>query len=130
MSRQAVFFHITEDTFICINCGRTAVPPRSGTRNRNHCPYCLTSRHVDLRPGDRRSGCRGSMEAIGVYVQANGEWSLIHRCTDCGIVKLNRIGPDDSERALLALAARPLTRLPFPLEALTCDTNEADHGDK
>ncbi|TVR29099.1 MAG: RNHCP domain-containing protein [Spirochaetaceae bacterium] len=119
MSRRAVTYHTTQETFVCIKCAITVAPPENGTHNRNHCPYCLSSRHVDLRPGDRRSGCRAEMEAIGVHVQADGEWSIIHRCTGCGILKLNRIGPDDSERALLALAARPLTRLPFPLEALT-----------
>ncbi len=121
MSRHTVSYHKTCETFICITCGRTVAPPLNGTHNRNHCPYCLSSRHVDLRPGDRRSGCKAAMEAIGVYVQANGEWSIIHRCTRCGILKLNRIGPDDSEHALIALAARPLTRLPFPLEILTAE---------
>lgn len=119
MSRQANIIHTTNETFICMQCGRTVPPPDMGTRNRNHCPHCLTSRHVDLRPGDRRSGCRGAMEAIAVHVHTSGEWSVIHRCRDCGIIKLNRIGPDDSERALVALAARPLTQLPFPLEVLT-----------
>ena len=119
MSRHAVTVHTSHQSFICIHCGRTVAPAQSGTHNRNHCPYCLSSRHVDLRPGDRRSGCRAAMEAIGVYVQPNGEWSIIHRCTACGILKLNRIGPDDCERALLALVTRPLTKLPFPIEVLT-----------
>jgi DNA-directed RNA polymerase subunit RPC12/RpoP len=116
VSRHTVTIHTSNETFICIRCGRAVAPALSGTHNRNHCPYCLCSRHVDLRPGDRRSGCRAAMEAIAVWAQPNGEWSIIHRCTACGIVKLNRIGPDDCEHALLALAARPLTRLPFPLE--------------
>jgi DNA-directed RNA polymerase subunit RPC12/RpoP len=119
MARNHATIHTSDETFICINCGRGIAPAGGGTRNRNHCPHCLTSRHVDLRPGDRRSGCRGAMEAIAVHVQPDGEWRIIHRCTHCGILKTNRIGPDDCERALIALAARPLTRLPFPLEALT-----------
>ena len=118
MSRHTTHIHSTHETFICIHCGRGVAPPETGTHNRNHCPYCLSSRHVDLRPGDRRSGCRGTMEAVGVHVQVNGEWSIIHRCCSCGILKMNRIGPDDCEHALLALAARPLTRLPFPLETM------------
>ncbi|POR00007.1 hypothetical protein AU468_02330 [Alkalispirochaeta sphaeroplastigenens] len=119
MSRHSIIHHTGDDSFLCVACGQGVGPARTGTRNRNHCPYCLASLHVDLKPGDRRSGCKGLMEAIGVYVQPKGEWSIIHRCTSCGVLKMNRIGPDDCERALLALAARPLTRLPFPLEALT-----------
>lgn len=118
MSRRTTTQHTSYETFICISCGRSIVPAETGTHNRNHCPYCLTSRHVDLRPGDRRCGCRGAMKAIGVHVQPNGEWSIIHRCSSCGILKMNRIGPDDCEWALLTLAARPLSQLPFPLELL------------
>ncbi|WP_460057213.1 RNHCP domain-containing protein [Spirochaeta dissipatitropha] len=118
MSRQKHIIHTSQESFICIHCGRTVIPAESATKNRNHCPHCLCSRHVDIRPGDRRCGCRGEMQAISVYVQSNGEWSIIHRCGECGVIKLNRIAPDDSETALLALAAKPLTRLPFPLEVL------------
>jgi hypothetical protein len=33
-------------------------PILSGVQNRNHCPYCLWSRHLDLyEAGDRLSAC-------------------------------------------------------------------------
>jgi hypothetical protein len=56
------------------------------------------------------------MEPIGVWVQSDGEWRILHRCTRCGFIRANRIAADDNEIALLAIAARPLSRLPFPLE--------------
>ena len=53
--------------FKCGRCRAFVGPAVSGGRHRNHCPYCLTSRHVDLRrPGDRASPCRALMPAIGV----------------------------------------------------------------
>lgn len=55
------------------------------------------------------------MEPIGVEVRADGEWAIIHRCTGCGTLKTNRIAGDDDESALLRLALKPLSRLPFPL---------------
>ena len=58
------------------------------------------------------------MAPIGVEVRPDGEWALIHRCTGCGVIKSNRIAGDDHELALLALAVRPLSRPPFPLDAL------------
>jgi hypothetical protein len=58
------------------------------------------------------------MVPISVWVRANGEWSLLHRCERCGFIRPNRIAGDDSEATLLALAAQPLARLPFPLEIL------------
>jgi hypothetical protein len=55
------------------------------------------------------------MEPIGIEVRRDGEWAIIHRCTACRTLKLNRIAGDDDERALIRLALRPLARLPFPL---------------
>ena len=118
MSRSTIDVRESVETFVCSNCGRTVPPAGSGTANRNHCPYCLHSRHVDLKPGDRRCGCRGIMSPIAVWVQPNGEWSLLHRCDRCGFIRANRIAGDDNDAYLLALAARPISRLPFPVDSL------------
>ena len=109
------------ETFICGNCGRTIAPPESGSEHRNHCPYCLISRHMDLKPGDRRSGCRGLMEPISIWVRDNKEWAIIHRCRKCGFIRPNRIAGDDNEIKLFTLAARAMTMMPFPAEK-TIDT--------
>lgn len=58
------------------------------------------------------------MEPIAVWVKPNGEWAIIHRCRECGVVRANRIAGDDSEIVLLSLAVRPLARPAFPLEKL------------
>jgi hypothetical protein len=58
------------------------------------------------------------MEPIAVWVRHNGEWSLVHRCTRCGMMKANRIAGDDNELLLLSLATRPLAQPPFPLDGL------------
>lgn len=94
--------------FPCEHCGRIIPGEAPGTQNRNHCPYCLHSRHVDVTVGDRRSGCRAAMTPIAVWVKENGEWALVHRCTRCGKTNTNRIAGDDDEAALMALARRPL----------------------
>jgi len=69
-----------------------------------------------MKIGDRRSGCRGIMEPIGLWVPEKREWSIIHRCRKCGFIRTNRIAGDDNEVTLFSLAARPLTQLPFPAE--------------
>ena len=60
------------------------------------------------------------MEPIAVAVRdagaTGGEWVLVHRCTRCAALRVNRIAGDDSERALLALALRPLARPAFPID--------------
>ncbi len=81
--------------FICANCGKK-VPFRSfGTRNRNHCPHCLHSLHVDRSSGDRSSKCKGLMAPYGRFNKDDGEHMLVHKCTKCGFIRWNRIAGDD-----------------------------------
>jgi hypothetical protein len=94
-------------------CGTGYAP---GTSRRNHCPACLWSRHLDRNvPGDRDSGCSGGMEPIAVTVRGKGRWVLIHRCTNCGRLRLNRVAGDDNLLRLMQLAALPLSMPPVPL---------------
>jgi hypothetical protein len=105
-------------SFTCIVC-RAVVPSVGfGTRHRNHCPRCLWSRHLDEQPGDRACACREPMEPIAIEVRRDGEWAIVHRCTGCAALKVNRIAGDDQELALLALALRPLARPAFPIDAI------------
>lgn len=108
----------THDSFTCRHCGWAVPSQAAGTQHRNHCPRCLWSLHLDDRPGDRASGCRGGMEPIAIQVRAGGEWGVLQRCTECGVIKANRIAGDDNEWLLLSLAARPLSRPPFPVDRL------------
>jgi len=73
---------------------------------------------VDIASGDRSAVCNGVMEPVAISVRRNSEWVLIHRCTECGALKENRIAGDDNELALLSLAVRPLANPPFPLDSL------------
>jgi hypothetical protein len=99
----------------CRRCGGEFSPDAPGTRHRNHCPWCLWSVHMDDKPGDRASDCHGGMEPIAIQARPDGEWLIVHQCKSCFTVHVNRIAGDDSERELLALAVRPLSRMPFPL---------------
>ena len=99
----------------CRQCGGEFSLDAPGTRHRNHCPWCLWSVHLDDHPGDRASACRGGMEPIAIHARPDGEWLIVHQCKSCFTVHVNRIAGDDSERELLALAVRPLSRMPFPL---------------
>lgn len=99
--------------FICSHCGRKVLYDRKiGTLHRNHCPYCLWSKHEDLNePGDRKSDCHGDMEPIGLTFKhegwdkygklKQGELMLIHKCLKCGKISINRIAGDDDNQAIL-----------------------------
>lgn len=103
------------DSFTCKVCGALVLPDNAGSKHRNHCPFCLSSVHVDNRPGDRASLCKGIMEPIGIWVRKDGEWAIIHRCKSCGALGTNRIAADDDQRLLMTLATKPLESQPFPL---------------
>ena len=92
------------DSFRCANCGQLVGPTVSGGHNRNHCPLCLYSRHVDAdTSGDRSSVCGGLMEPIGAFTRPKGEHCLVHRCVRCGFERFNRIAADDDFDKVLAL---------------------------
>ncbi|HEY4722578.1 MAG TPA: RNHCP domain-containing protein, partial [Anaerolineae bacterium] len=58
--------------FVCVHCRNfvSAQAVLSGVRNRNHCPYCLSSRHLDLyAAGDRLSACKARMKPIGLTLK-------------------------------------------------------------
>lgn len=109
---------VSSPAFLCAHCGAAVPGAAPGTVHRNHCPHCLWSLHVDLATGDRRSACRGPMEPIAIGIRPDGEWSIVHRCARCGLVRLNRIAGDDNELLLVSMALRPLARPPFPLDRL------------
>ncbi|PWB53470.1 MAG: hypothetical protein C3F13_08615 [Anaerolineales bacterium] len=77
----------------------------SGVQNRNHCPNCLCSRHMDwMEAGDRLSACKAVMYPVGLSIKwshnkyarvLDGELLLVHQCTDCGKLSINRIAADD-----------------------------------
>jgi hypothetical protein len=77
----------------------------AGVQSRNHCPYCLWSKHVDLNEaGDRLAVCKGMMKPIGLTLKRtrkkyglaqHGELMLIHQCEDCRRLSVNRIAADD-----------------------------------
>ena len=54
------------------------------------------------------------MEPIAVTVRGERRWMLIHRCTRCGRLRMNRAAGDDNVLLLMQLAALPLAMSPIP----------------
>ena len=42
-------FNMIDESFICENCGKKVT--KLGYTARDHCPYCLYSKHLDINPG-------------------------------------------------------------------------------
>lgn len=106
--------------FRCLQCRYhvSANPILSSVSHRNHCPYCLWSRHLDLiAAGDRLSACKGPMRPLGLTLKrshnkyghlSSGELMLAHKCTECGKLAINRIAADDDADLLLDTFERSL----------------------
>jgi hypothetical protein len=97
--------------FTCERCG-AEVPPLANGSYRNHCPACLTSKHVDVFPGDRAHPCGGVLDPIGATYSGAKGWVVVHRCARCGELRRNKAALDDrawpDDLALLSeLSARP-----------------------
>jgi transcription elongation factor Elf1 len=70
-----------DEGFTCVHCGEE-VPPL-GVTDRDHCPFCLRSLHVDVVPGDRAATCGGVFDPVGLEL-VSGLPVLHYRCRRCG----------------------------------------------
>ena len=101
--------------FKCAHCGVIISSAHflSGVNNRNHCPYCLWSCHLDLyAAGDRLCACKGQMRPIGLTMKhgrnkyrldKRGELMLVHECIECGTRSINRIAADDDASTIMTV---------------------------
>ncbi|SDZ64699.1 RNHCP domain-containing protein [Evansella caseinilytica] len=76
--------------FICEQCGATVKPVTNGSY-RNHCPYCLYSKHLDDKPGDRKSACQGLMMPIDIVYNPKKGYQIVHQCVSCGHIRRNLV---------------------------------------
>ena len=101
--------------FRCNNCGQLIFFSETiGTAHRNHCPFCLTSKHLDSESGDRKSRCQEVMKPIALTFKhegekdkygnkKRGELMVIHECQKCGKISINRIAGDDNPDAVFRI---------------------------
>ena len=96
-------FTARNESFICAVCKKEVSASKKSYRN--HCPFCLSSLHVDVFPGDRQEECHGIMDARKIE-QKNGTWVIVHKCQVCGKEQKNKSADDDSQEALLSVVKK------------------------
>ena len=87
MLKDSKFTEIDEE-FICENCGKKV--PKLGYSCRNHCPYCLHSKHVDKNPGDRAEECHGDLEPVSLEINGKKGYVIVFKCKKCGAIRKNK----------------------------------------
>ena len=88
---------------ICDNCGKKV--SKLGYSCRNHCPFCLHSKHVDVNPGDRAEDCHGDLEPVGAELDSKKGYVIIFKCKKCGKLRRNKAAEDDNIDLIIKLAA-------------------------
>jgi DNA-directed RNA polymerase subunit RPC12/RpoP len=97
-------FQKINDAFQCEHCGKEV--PVSQRTCRNHCPYCLHSKHVDIFPGDRANPCKGLLIPIGYEQHSKKGLMIRFRCASCQAITRNiallddRYASDDYDQIL------------------------------
>lgn len=104
------YFRYKNESFNCLNCG--SLVPLAKRTCRNHCPFCLVSRHVDEFPGDRSHSCEGLMDAFAYESQRKKGVVLWFRCRSCDEVRSNIAllddpVPDDYDKILKLIGKAP-----------------------
>lgn len=94
-------FLMRDENFICEHCGKEIT--KLGYSARDHCPYCLYSKHVDINPGDRANECKGLLKPIGIEKFKN-TFKIIYKCEKCGILHKNKIADDDNMDLIINLS--------------------------
>ncbi len=94
-------FTMRDENFICDHCHKEVLP--LGYTARDHCPFCLCSKHVDIMPGDRQNTCMGLLKPIGIE-KFKDTYKIIYRCEKCGEFHKNIMAKDDDMNMIIELS--------------------------
>ena len=94
-------FNMIDEKFICENCNK--IVDKLNYTARDHCPFCLYSKHVDINPGDRKNDCKGLLKPIGIE-KFKDSYKIIYKCTKCGELHKNKIATDDNLDLIIELS--------------------------
>lgn len=94
-------FNMIDEDFICENCNNNVT--KLNYTARDHCPYCLYSKHVDINPGDRMNTCKGLLVPIGIE-KFKDKYKIIYKCKKCGELHKNVVATDDNMNLIIQLS--------------------------
>ena len=96
-------FNMIDEVFTCENWGKNV--DKLNYTARDHCPYCLYSKHVDINPGDRMNECKGLLEPIGIE-KFKDTYKIIYKCKKCNQMHKNIIANDDNMNLIIELSVQ------------------------
>ena len=90
-----------DEEFICENCNKNV--DKLNYTARDHCPYCLYSKHVDINPGDRDNPCKGLLKPVSIEKYKN-TYKIIYKCLKCNQLHKNIMANDDDFNLIIQLS--------------------------
>lgn len=96
-------FTMIDENFICINCHKEV--SKLEYTARDHCPFCLTSIHIDINPGDRKNECKGILVPIDIE-KYKDSYKIIYKCNKCFQIHKNIMARDDDINKIIALSVK------------------------
>ena len=96
-------FNELDEEFICENCHKKV--NKLNYSSRDHCNYCLYSKHVDINPGGRLNECRGLLKPIGIE-KYKDTFKIIYRCEKCRKTHKNIMARDDNMDMLIKISKK------------------------
>lgn len=94
-------FTMIDESFICEVCGKKI--EKLNYTARDHCNYCLSSKHVDKNPGDREEKCHGILVPIGIEKGKKDTYKIVYKCNKCGAIRKNVTADDDDFNKILEI---------------------------
>lgn len=94
-------FNMIDENFICEKCNKSVNPLKYTARD--HCPYCLYSKHLDINPGDRNNDCKGLLKPIGIE-KFKDTYKIIYKCEKCHQLHKNIMAKDDDINIIIKLS--------------------------
>ncbi len=91
-----------DEPFICDNCFKKV--EKLNYTTRDHCPYCLYSKHLDILPGDRKNPCQGLLKPINIEKYKN-TYKIIYKCLKCNQLHKNIMAKDDNFEKIIELSS-------------------------
>ncbi len=99
-------FSKLDEEFICEYCNKLV--KKLNYSSRDHCPFCLYSKHVDINPGDRANDCKGLLIPIGIE-NFKQTYKILYKCGKCHKEHKNIMAKDDDFNEIIKLSTKKET---------------------
>ena len=96
-------FNMIDEEFICEHCNKKV--EKLNYTARDHCPFCLYSKHVDINPGDRKNTCQGLLKPVDIE-KFKKTYKIVYKCQKCEKTHKNIIASDDNFDTILKVSSK------------------------